>query len=283
MQIVTLTTDFGLQDHYVASLKGAILNQIPGAIIIDISHSIPAFNVANAAYQLKSSYRFFPENTIHIVAVDSEPDIKLKIPSLPSVLHHENQFFIGNNNGFFGAFLEDQGSELFFQMEPHSLREDHYKFTSIRCFAPIAGRIHKKEKLNAFLSKSEQIKRAFFPKPIVESNKLLGQVIHIDSLGNIITNISKAEFYRFGREIPFTIYYASRDHFIDKISTSYNDVVPGEKLALFNMSDFLEIAVNKGVNSLNAGASKLFGMKVGDNLTVEFNPPGSVKDINSLF
>ena len=75
MQIITLTSDTGIQDYYIASIKGAILKEIPEFQIVDISHSIGAFDVANAAFQLKCCYKDFPKGTIHIIGVDSEPMI----------------------------------------------------------------------------------------------------------------------------------------------------------------------------------------------------------------
>ena len=85
MQIVTLTSDNGLQDYYVASIKGAILNQMPQAYVIDISHNIRPFDVANAAFQLRCCYQDFPKGTIHIIGVDGEPVLtgdKLSFPTI---------------------------------------------------------------------------------------------------------------------------------------------------------------------------------------------------------
>ena len=283
MQIVTLTSDFGFHDHYVAALKGAIFKEIHDVFIIDISHSIKAFNTANAAFQLNACFESFPKNTIHIIAVDSEPDLSLKTASLPAVMKYKDQFFVGNNNGFFGSFLEDQEPEFFLEYKDEIIKEEHYKFPSKTCFVHLAKMISKNEKISDILQPANHIKKAFSPKPIIDGNKLLGNVIHIDAFGNLITNISQKEFYTFQENTPFTIYYANRSYFIDKISNSYNEVVAGEKVAIFNSNGLLEIAINKGVNDINAGASKLFGMKVGDTITIEFNPPGSVHDINSLF
>lgn len=283
MQIVTLTTDFGFHDHYVASLKGAIYREIPEVVIIDISHSIKAFNSANAAYQIKSCFESFPENTIHIVAVDCETDLTLKTPSKPIVMKFKNHYFIGTNNGFFGSFLDGQNPDEFMELKEEYINTNVYKFPSKNCFVELAGYITRKEKLTKYLHPSFQIKKAFSPKPMHEGNKLLGNVIHVDSFGNLITNIAMEDFYKFDKKIPFTIYYANRSYFIDRISKSYNEVVAGEKVAIFNSNNLLEIAINKGVNEINSGASKLFGMKIGDTVTVEFSPPGSVDDINLLF
>ena len=105
MQIVTLTSDTGLQDYYVAAMKGAILNQMHQTTIIDISHQIRPFDVANAAFQLRCCYRDFPKGTIHIIGVDSEPILSGDRASFPTIMLFSGQFFISNDNGFFGCFI----------------------------------------------------------------------------------------------------------------------------------------------------------------------------------
>jgi S-adenosylmethionine hydrolase len=283
MQIITLTTDFGLQDYYVAATKGAILHQIPNANIIDISHSIRPFNVAEAVFQLKCCYHTFPAGTIHIVGVDSEPVFSDTNPSYPAVMRYKDQYFISNDNGFFGTFLEDDVPQALFKLEKPTFNEEFYKFPTKNTFIPLAALISNKKDLKEICVESFTFKKAFIQKPTIEHNRMLGNVVHIDAYGNIITNITKNDFYRFGTNTPFTIYYVNKTYFIDTISRTYNDVTMGEKVAVFNSSDLLEIAINKGANGSTGGANKLFGVRVGDVITVEFHPPGSAKDIHSLF
>jgi S-adenosylmethionine hydrolase len=283
MQIITLTTDFGLQDYYVAATKGAILHQIPTANIIDISHSIRPFNVAEAVFQLKCCYHTFPPGTIHIIGVDSEPVFSELNPSFPTVMQYKEQFFIANDNGFFGTFLEDDVPQALYKLEKPNFTEDYYKFPTKNTFIPLAALISNKGNLREICVESETYKRAFIQKPTIEHNRMLGNVVHIDAYGNIITNITKKDFYRFGEHTPFTIFYVNKTYYIDTISKTYNDVTMGEKVAVFNSSDLLEIAINKGANGSTGGANKLFGVRAGDVITIEFHPPGSAKDIQSLF
>ena len=115
MQILTLTSDTGLQDYYVAALKGAILKAMAGIQIVDVSHSIKPFDIASAAFQLQCCYKDFPDGTIHLIGVDSEPlieppkysDATSFVSSYPTVMKFNNQYIISNDNGFFGAFLDD--------------------------------------------------------------------------------------------------------------------------------------------------------------------------------
>jgi S-adenosylmethionine hydrolase len=110
-----------------------------------------------------------------------------------------------------------------------------------------------------------------------------GTVIHTDTFGNIITNVKKSDFDRFGENTPFIIYYVDKSYHIDVISEYYNDVAMGERVAIFNSNDLLEIAINRGANGSTGGATKLFGVRVGDIIRIEFIPAGSRKDIHSLF
>lgn len=283
MQIITLTTDFGLQDYYVAAIKGAILHQIPNASIIDVSHSIRPFNVAEAVFQLKCCYHTFPAGTIHIIGVDSEPYYHEENPSLPTVMLYKDQYFISNDNGFFGTFLEDDVPQALYKLVKPVFTNDFYKFPTKNTFIPLAAIISQNRDLKEICESSFSYKKAFIQKPIIEHNRMLGNVVHIDAYGNIITNVTKEDFYRFGENTPFTIYYVNKTYYIDTISLAYNDVTMGEKVALFNSSDLLEIAINKGANGSTGGANKLFGVRVGDIITIEFHPPGSAKDIQSLF
>lgn len=282
MQIITLTSDTGLQDFYVAAMKGAILNLIPNATIIDISHSIKPFDVAEAAYQVQSCYKDFPANTIHIVAVDSEPILNVSSPSYPAIMKFQNQYFISNDNGFFGTFLDEDHPDEMYRFEDVQNDENLLKFPTKNCFIPLAAKISQKLPINSFARPTDKYKRAFILKPIIEQFAIQGTVIHIDSFGNIITNINKSDFDRFGDKTPFTIYYLDKLYYIDKISRTYNDVPMGERVAIFNSNNLLEIAVNRGANRSTGGADKLFGVRLGDIFRVEFTPAGSHRDFQFM-
>ncbi|MFN5735295.1 MAG: SAM-dependent chlorinase/fluorinase, partial [Flavobacteriales bacterium] len=113
MQIITLTTDVGLKDFYVAAVKGTLLKKVPNVHIIDVSHDIKPFDVAEAAYQLRSCFDAFPDGTIHLIGVDSEPVLTTSLDSefinksLPMLLLFKNQYVVVNDNGFIGSFLRE--------------------------------------------------------------------------------------------------------------------------------------------------------------------------------
>ena len=114
MQIITLTTDNGYQDHYVAAIKGRLLQSLPGAHVVDVSHGIAPFNVTEAAFQLRCCFEDFPSGTIHIVGVDTEPLFDSDQERYPGILKFKGHYFISNDNGFFGSFLEEDFPEAFF-------------------------------------------------------------------------------------------------------------------------------------------------------------------------
>ena len=285
MQIITLTTDMGVRDHYVAAIKGAIFRLTPDARIVDVSHTVKPFDIAEAAYYITSCFEDFPEGTVHVVGVDSEPMINFSGSegSFPSVLVYKGHYFVSNDNGFFGAFLQDEQPDSFYRIDDVLSRQDLFKFPTKNMLVPAACRLLNGEAVDSFASVFPSYKKAFALTAVIETNLIKGNVIHIDNYGNLITNVNQTLFERFGKDTPFTIYYRNRDYHIDEISPTYNAVPSGEKVALFNSNGQLEIAINRGANLSNGGAEKLFGVRIGDIIRIEFTPRGSRNTLESLF
>ena len=248
-----------------------------------MTHSIKPFDSSEAAFQLRCCYNDFPDGTIHIVGVDTEPRLTADKTSFPSIMLFKGQYFISNDNGFFGAFLDDEFPDELYNFTAIQQFPEMLVFTAKTCFIPLAERIVKGEKIASFAAPTNKFRKAFSQKPIIEQFLIQGNVVHIDSFGNIITNISRKDFDRFGKEVPYVIYYLSKQYHIDEISQFYSDVSEGERVAIFNSNDLLEIAINRGANGGNGGAAKLFGVRIGDAVRIEFTPAGSHKDFNSLF
>ena len=257
MQLITLTSDMGIKDHYLASMKGAIYSASPSIQIVDISHSIVSFSTTETAYCIAHFFESFQIGTIHIIAVNSEPMINLnneELSYLPSILLFKGHYFIGTDNGIFSLLVQNEVFEGFWRIDNVLSNKNIFIF-----------------------------QRATTALPITEPNVIKGSVIQIDHFGNIITNISKEIFYSFGENTPFTIYFRKVEYCIDEISSSYTDVPHGEKLAIFNSDNYLEIAVNHGSLDRKNGASTLFGILLKDTIRIEFTPPGSRATIESLF
>ena len=275
----------GLNDHYVASLKGILLSAVDNCSIVDVTHDVRPFDVAEAAFHVSSCYRDFPDGTVHVIGVDSEPIVNFSGSdgSFPSILVFENQYFVSNDNGFFGVFLKEEQPQSFWRIDDVLSNPKLFKFPTKSMLLLAATRILKGEKLKDIASPFDGFKNAFAPVAVSELNLIKGHVIHCDSYGNVITNIHKSLFERDGKDSPFIIRFKREDYFIDVISMSYNEVSPGEKVAIFNENDLLEIAINRGASKTNGGAEQLFGLHKNDIVRIEFTPKGSKQTIDDLF
>lgn len=282
MHIITLTTDMGLSDHYVAALKGSIYQLDASAVIVDVSHAIRAFDIAQASFCLSNVYTDFPKGTVHVIGVDSEPVINSRDGSYPAVMLYDGHYFVANDNGLFALILKENRPDGFWLIDDVLSNPAGFKFPTKNIFVPAAVKLAQGIAPETFASPHDDWKRAFTQNPVLEENLIKGSIVHIDHYGNAVTNISRELFARF-EDAPFTILFRKRDYYIDTISGSYNEVQPGERVAIFNNNDLLEIAINKGARGVNGGADSLFGLHTGDVVRVEFTPRGSAKTIDSLF
>lgn len=285
MQIVTLTSDMGLDDHYVASLKGSILSAVNDVQIVDITHQVKPFDVSEASFHLMSCYRDFPQGTIHVIGVDSEPIVNFggSDGSFPSVMEYQGQYFISNDNGFYGAFLQENRPDALWRIESFMKNPDSFKFPTKNILVKAAVDLMKGAKPSELGVAATGYKSALALTAVSETNLIKGHVIHVDSYGNAITNVHRDLFNRFGENTPFILYFKRKDYFIDRISNTYNEVAQGEKVATFNENGFLEIAINRGANASSGGAEQLFGLHKNDVIRIEFTPQGSRETIESLF
>ncbi len=285
MKVITLTTDMGLNDHYVASLKGTLLKSSHDIQVVDITHTVRPFDISEAAFHVRSCFTDFPDETVHIIGVDSEPIVNFggSDGSFPSIMRFQNQYFISCDNGFFGAFLGENKSQGFWRVDDILSNEKLFKFPTKNVLLPAALRLLDGDSPEQIGTASTEYKNALNPIAISETNLIKGYVIHVDHYGNAITNINRELFNRFGEDTPFVLYFKRKDYFIDIISEAYNEVPQGEKVAIFNENDFLEIAINRGANGSTGGAEQLFGLRINDMIRVEFTPPGSRETIESLF
>lgn len=273
MPVITLTTDFGTKDYMVASLKGAILKELPDARLVDLTHEIQPFNIGEAAYVIKNAYPDFPTETVHIIGVDALPTEKTKLLAAKI----DGHYFISADNGILSLILAD--------LRPENLVEitlGKYNalsnFPTRDIFVPVACHLIRGGKLEIIGNPTQNYKELNFLRPIVKGNSIKGNVIYIDNFGNVITNIRKKKFEDVGKGRNFEILV--RNFSFDKIMKRYSDVVKnideevnshGDRMALFNSAEFLEIAVYKSNPSSFGSASSLFGLKIGDPISIEFS------------
>lgn len=265
MAIITLTTDMGERDHYVAVVKGAILSQHPEARIVDISHAITPFDNAHAAFVLRHAYPEFPRGTIHIIGVNPETDGGQN-PHL--VVRHDGQFFIGADNGIFGLLFDGMPHEAF--ELTMMLDDDHLSFPTKSVFVKAACHLARGGTADVIGRKVVRIREQIGFQPAMDANTIRGKVMHIDHYGNLITNIRQGLFKELGKGRRFVITFGRSKDDINRLHRSYEEVPQGEKLAFFGANGLLQIAVNKGAEGAGGGAASLLGVYVGDPVRVEF-------------
>ena len=275
MSIITLTTDFGIKDHFIANIKGAILTEIPEVNIVDISHQISPFNILEAAYIVQNSYRSFPLGTIHIIGVDSE----LNPENKHLVVKFEGQYFICADNGIMSMACLNIEPEKIVEINIHDKLISNFSVLDV--FVKVACHISRGGKLEVIGKSISKIKSVKNLTPFINEskNQIIGNVIYIDNYGNVITNITKSFFREVSKSREFEI--SVRNYKFKKIHSKYSDIVnfsideskrnnDGQALAIFNSSLNLEIAIYKS-NPVNFGtAASLMGLNILDTVTVNF-------------
>ncbi len=282
MGVITLTTDLGSKDYYVAALKGTLLQLDPAVNVIDITHHIAPFSIAEAAFQLSAAFPNFPKGTVHVVGIDEEPVINGENNQLPAFMLVDGQYFVGSDNGFFALILKDRQPEGFWLIDNVLSNPNGMKYPTKNIFLPVAVQLANGVNPNDLGTPETQWTRAISGAPSMDEFVMRGMVQYVDHYGNAITNISKADFDRY-QGAPFTIYFKNKNNHIEKISSTYGDVYHGERLAFFNDAGYLEIAINKGVTGAGGGANTLLGIYTGDVVRIEFTPRGSATSLENLF
>ena len=239
MPIITLTTDLGLKDYYVSSIKATILNQYPAATIVDISHDVPKFDIAQAAFMVKNAMKEFPAGTIHILGV--KPEASAATPHI--AMYINGQYFIGADNGIF-SLIFDQDPEKVVELTINQ-DTDLLTFPTKNIFVKAA----------CHLARGGTLEIIGGPKDAVIQRSLFRAVV---------TNINEKLFREVGKGKPFTIYFRESRYKIHQIVKSYNQIEEGDSLALFGATGYLEIAINSG------NASQLLGLNINETIRIEF-------------
>jgi len=259
MPVITLLTDFGTKDPYVAEMKAVIVSICPEAQIIDISHEIEKFNIRMGAFALASAAPYFPEKTIHVAVVDPGVGTKRR----PIIVETQRCFYVGPDNGILMLSAQKEGIKRVCQISNPLLMLSKVSktFHGRDIFAPVAAYLARGKAVSEFGSEIHDYVVPKFAKPEIRGSGLLGEVMHIDDFGNIISNISIKDLRKIG---------AKENHFLNvkfkerilrlRFCSTYGDVSPKQPLALVGSHEFLEISVNQG------NAANKFKVKVGDSV-----------------
>jgi len=275
MSIITLTTDFGNKDFFVASVKGAILSGVKNALIVDVSHEIQPYNHSEAAYVLKNAYKTFPKGTIHIIGVESE----LTPENRHIAMVFEGHYFIGSDNGIFSMIKDDLKAEKIVEINIHE--NESSSFYVLDAFVKVASHLSRMGKLEVIGKTIKTIKQITNINPVVNNkeNQILGSVIYIDNYGNVVTNINRKFFNEIGKSRDYKIF--ARTVKFENIYESYTDAIDfsspkekreedGKKIAIFNSANHLELGIYKSNPKTYGSAASLFGLDYRDPITVKF-------------
>ncbi|TDI71678.1 MAG: hypothetical protein E2O86_01465 [Bacteroidetes bacterium] len=275
MPFVTLTTDFGEKDHYVGAVKGAIYSEMDTIKIVDISHSISPFHITEAAYIIQNAYRSFPPGTIHIIGIDSE----LNPENRHIAVLLDGHYFVCANNGIISMLASKINPEKIVEINIHDRVETNFPVLDV--FVKVACHLARGGTLEVIGKTITEIKQLTGIKPVInaEGNQMIGNVIYIDNYGNVVSNITKDIFDKIGKGRDFKI--TARTANFSTVHNNYSDAInfdisadrreeDGKKLALWNSSNYLELAIYKSNPKTVGSASSLFGLEYLDTVTVNF-------------
>jgi S-adenosylmethionine hydrolase len=259
--IITLLSDFGVKDPYVASMKGVILSICRKARIVDITHDIAKFNILQGAYALDAAIPYFPPGSIHVAVVD--PSVGTKRKAL--IVETKRSHLIGPDNGVLMLAGPREGIERVFE-----IRDRRYMLSNVSptfhgrdVFCAVAAHLANGTPVDNFGPETNDYTGPGFAKPSLTDDQLSGEIIRVDDFGNIVTNITSKDLTEFGVTIGSTIGVAvgsvSRDI---KFCRTYGDVDEGDHVALIGSTGFFEISVNRG------NAASFYGAREGTRLRI---------------
>ncbi|MCL4429588.1 MAG: S-adenosyl-l-methionine hydroxide adenosyltransferase family protein [Chloroflexi bacterium] len=254
--MITLISDFGLKDPYVAEMKGAILTINPNATIVDITHGVEKFNIRMGAFMLASAAPYFPKGTVHVAVVD--PGVGTERRGI--LVQTKQGFFVGPDNGVLLLAVQNQGIEHVHELTnpKFMLPQVSSTFHGRDVFAPAAAHLDMGSEPSEFGREINDAVTPDFTSVKQRNGSLVGEVLHIDSFGNLITNISQREMAQ-AKTVNVKLQNLSLNLAFGK---TYAQAKPQEPIALIGSHGFLEIALNQG------GVAEKFHAKAGDKIEV---------------
>ncbi len=258
MAVITFMSDFGTDDHYVAAVKAAIVSHSVNQPIADISHVIKPYDISQAANVLKHVYKEFPKGSVHLVAVDA-----MKKKSNPIAIELDDHFFVGFDSGLFSLISNKKPDRVFI------IDCEECTFPAKNVLAKAALSLANGEGIDSLGTKIDQIYELYGRQLKVTKREIVGNVVHVDSYGNLITNIIKSEFEKMmelnGIGTRYSI-QVGRQVF-NELQSYFTDVESGDCYILFNSSAYLQIGILRG------DASSLLGLRVDSPIHIEFSTP----------
>jgi S-adenosylmethionine hydrolase len=255
MPIITLTTDFGLNDWFVGTMRGVILGVAPRTSVVDITHGTPSGDIRAGAFVLAAAYRYFPRRTIHVAVID--PGVGGSRAGI--VVQTADYFFVAPDNGVLSLALSRERIKAVrrLQNEAYFLQPVSRTFHGRDVFARVAAHLSRGVPPSRLGPTQSDFVRLSWPSPKRERNAVKGEIVYIDGFGNAITNIPTEQSGQ-----PQTHQVSVRGQTACPVKHCYEEAEAGQLTAISGSSDFLELAVRNG------SAARVFRLKVGDPVTV---------------
>ena len=258
-RLITFTTDFGVSDHFVGTMKGVVAGIAPQARVIDITHDIAPYNVTEAAFVIAEAWSYFPKGTIHVVVVD--PGVgSSRRPILAAAGGH---FFIAPDNGVLSQVLHAVAHKVRLISNPKFMRREISRtFHGRDIFAPAAAHLAKGAKPAAFGKLIQDYVRSWSAAPVPKGkDSWRGTILKVDHFGNLITNFAARDFVGITAR-PFEL-RAGVKH-IHRLALTYAETEVGDLFVIVGSAGYLEIAANQ------ASAAELVGCSAGASVELDF-------------
>lgn len=241
--IITLTTDYGTNDHLAGTLKGVILKIVPDATVVDITHQVNAFDLLDGALAIGSSYAYFPVRTIHVVVVDPGVGTARR----PLLVSAGNQYFVAPDNGVLSVIYERETDVVVrhANVEHYYLRPLSKTFHGRDIFAPVAAWLAKGAQIGSMGEEITDYKKFAMPRPKTANGNVKGVVMRVDAFGNLLTNFrveDLPESALAGGAIKLQV----GQHAVTRMVETFALGNKSEPVAYVGSSGYVEIAVNKG-------------------------------------
>ena len=258
MALLTLLTDFGYRDHYVAALKARLLHLDPGVRLLDISHAVEPFDIAHAVYVLGAVYQDFPAGTVHLMGVS---DLGRGHGAAPGwhAARFQGHFFVSADNGLLALLCDGRPDELIALPAPPDGR---LASPTRDVLAPAAVRLSQGEPLSALGPPAPDLYQLLNRQLRLQDNRITGHVVHVDHYGNLITNISRNAVEVVGRGRPPAVHFARET--VRDILPHFAAAEPGGAVCTYNSRDCLCIGIGQG------HAAELLGLYYDSQVDVRF-------------
>lgn len=251
--IITLTTDYGTNDHLVGTLKGVILKINPDVTIVDITHHVAPYDLLDGALAIGAAYPYFPARTIHVVVVDPGVGTERR----PLLVTSENQYFVAPDNGVLSLIYERDPNVVVrhANVEHYYLQPLSKTFHGRDVFAPVAAWLAKSGQTASMGDVIDDYKKFAMPRPKATDAVLKGSVLRVDSFGNLVTNFRPEDLSEEERKNG-KVEMKVGTHDVSRLVDTFALGAAGEPIAYVGSSGYLEIAVNKGNASRTLGLGR---------------------------